>query len=97
MLRHEIVRAVEPRARRTRCEPGNRIGDRRQRFGVDLDQPHGVFGKRAAFGHDERDGLADIAELVIRRARTDRREAGSPQTAAPAECGRASDQRAQVG
>ena len=91
VLGDEIVGTIEPRARRTGRQALDRIGDRRKRIGIDVDQAHRVFGDGAALGDDERDRLADISELVARErigidGKADRR--GRQRQA---ECGRRSD------
>ena len=45
--------------------PARRIEHRRQRLGVELDQRCGVLGDSAGLRHDERDGLADVADLLV--------------------------------
>src|SRR5207249_6688178 len=46
-----------------------RVGDGRQRVVVDLHRLERVLGQVAALGDDERDWLADVADLVARERR----------------------------
>ena len=66
-VRHEIVRAIEPRLRRIGREPVARIGHGRQRIELDRDQACRVLGDIAAVRHDNRNRLAGVAELVERQ------------------------------
>ncbi len=66
VLGDEIVGTIETRARRTRCETRDRIGDGGKRIGVDLDQAQRIFRDRAAFGDHNANRLAHVSELVAR-------------------------------
>ena len=46
-----------------------RSGGRRQRFDIELDRFQRIFGRRRAVGDDDRDRLADIADLAVRNDR----------------------------
>ena len=70
----EIAAQAVVQHRRVGVERGNRIGDRRQRFVIDLDQIERVFGLIAAGRDDDGHRLADVAHAIDRdRPAFDRR------------------------
>ena len=60
----QIVGTVEPRPGRARLESGARLENCGQGAQVELDQSRGVLGLLSAFGHDQRNGLADVTHLL---------------------------------
>jgi hypothetical protein len=64
---HQIVGTVEPRLGGIRREAGARIEHAGQDAQVKLDQRGGVLGLVPAVGHDQRDRLADVTQLLPRK------------------------------
>ena len=65
VFRRQIIRAIEPRARRIGFQSFIRVGDGRQFVVIDFDQGRGVFRRAAIVSHHKRNRLADIASFVV--------------------------------
>ena len=65
MARHQIVRTIEPRPRRTWPQSRARIEHHRQQLGFDLDQRRRVLCDGAGLSNHERDRLTDVANLLM--------------------------------
>ena len=91
MPRDEIVRTIEPRARRAWRESCDRIGDRRQWRGIEFDQSRRRLRRWRGFRRRRRRSVRRHRSVRHAPAERTRHRSGSRPMAAQTECGRASD------